>query len=57
MLGEPDYTEKTKKLSNDELLEQLDYCGHDPYYRKLYTTTVNEIRERLKHCNQVGENV
>ena len=50
MLGEADYTEETKKLSNDELLEQLDYCGHDSHYRKLYITTVNEIRERLKHC-------
>ena len=36
------------KLTADELIEELDYCGYDPYYDSLRKPIVDEIRRRLK---------
>lgn len=55
MFEEADYTEETKELTDEELLDQLEYCGYDRYYQKLYRTTLNEIRSRMKRSLRVPE--
>lgn len=34
-------------LSVDKLLDELDYCGFDSYYRPIREPVVAEIRKRL----------
>lgn len=35
------------KSTNDELIEQLDYCGYDPYYNDLRQEVIAEIKLRM----------
>lgn len=37
-----------KTVTNEELLEELDYCNHDTYYDEIYYAIVEEIRRRLE---------
>lgn len=48
-------TEELKKLkteleiaTTEEIIEQLEYCGRDPYYSDIYEIVVAEIEKRLK---------
>ena len=36
------------ELTTDELLDDLDYCGYDPYYDDFRKDIVAEIRRRLE---------
>lgn len=40
--------EDLEKISDDELFELLDWCGHDGYYNDLYNEVVEELKRRLK---------
>lgn len=48
MVGTSDRDKAINMLTVDELLEELDYCGYDPYYDSLRKPVIAEIRRRLK---------
>ena len=50
-MTEKEWLEKMKKSSNKELIESLEYCGHDPYYDELYWPIIKEIKRRLRKPN------
>lgn len=39
--------EETKNLSNKELIEQMELCDCDPYYRDIWEVTMDELKKRL----------
>ena len=39
---------KLKTAKSKEIIEQLEYCGRDPYYSDIYEIVVAEIEKRLK---------
>ena len=42
-----------KEMSTDELLDDLDYCGYDPYYDNFRKDIVAEIRRRLEEQQKI----
>lgn len=40
--------EELKVATNDELIDELDYCGYDSYYRDYRDDVVVEIKKRMK---------
>ena len=49
----PDKEKVVSKLTADELIEELDYCGYDPYYDLTRKPIVDEIHRRLKEQEPV----
>ena len=41
------------ELTTDELLDDLDYCGYDPYYDDFRKDIVTEIRRRLEEQPEI----
>ena len=41
-------TRYMQSLTNEELIDCLRWCGHDPYYNEDYEYTIKEIERRLK---------
>ena len=42
-----EWMKQIKTVTNKELLDTLEYCGHDGYYNDIYYTVLKEIRRRL----------
>jgi hypothetical protein len=38
-----------QNVSNKELMEALENCGHDGYYNVLYYPIIEELKRRLRH--------
>lgn len=47
-----EYIKTIPTLTNKELLEELDYCGYDSYYRTIREPVIEEITKRL---NRIAE--
>ncbi len=47
-MSDKEWLEHIKSVSDEELMEHLEWCGHDNYYNNLYEPIVKEIRRRLK---------
>ncbi len=41
-------TRDIQSLTNEELIANLRWCGHDPYYNEDYEYIIKEIERRLK---------
>lgn len=40
--------EELKTKTTDELIDELNYCGYDPYYKEYRADIVAEIMKRLQ---------
>lgn len=40
--------EELKTATNDELIDELNYCGYDSYYRDYRDDVVAEIKKRMQ---------
>lgn len=43
-----EWVEQIKTISDKELMEKLEWCGHDGYYNDIYCPIVKEIKRRLR---------
>ena len=46
-MTDEEWIKNIKNISDQELIEELDNCGHDGYYNDLYYSVVDEIKRRL----------
>ena len=46
-MTDKEYLENLKNLSNRELIEQLEYCDCDTYYRDLWEAIIKELKRRV----------
>lgn len=51
-LTDDEFLKQLGKLSNKDLMESLEHCGHDGYYSKLYYPIMEEVRKRLKELEE-----
>ena len=47
-MSDKEWLEQIKSVSDEELMEHLEWCGHDNYYNNLYEPIIKEIKRRLK---------
>lgn len=47
-MTDKEWIEQIKNVSDKELMEHLEWCGHDGYYSDLYYPIVKEIKRRLR---------
>lgn len=47
-MTDKEWVEQIKTISNEELMEKLEWCGHDGYYNDIYYPIVKEIKRRLR---------
>lgn len=52
---EANYTETLKNMTVDELIEEMEYFGCDPYYRDLWEETLAEIKHRMREQYKENE--
>ena len=43
-----EWLEQIKRVSDEELIEHLEWCGHDNYYNDIYEAIIEEINRRLR---------
>ena len=46
-MTEKEYVDYLDVLTNDDLIEELKYCGHDSYYNDMYYSILDEIKKRM----------
>ena len=46
-MSDKEWLEQIKSVSDEELMEHLEWCGHDNYYNDLYEPIIKEIKRRL----------
>ena len=46
-MTDQEYVDYLDVLTNDDLIEELKYCGHDPYYNDMYYPILDEIKKRM----------
>ena len=47
-MSDKEWLEQIKSVSDKELMEHLEWCGHDKYYNDLYKPIIKEIKRRLR---------
>ena len=47
--------EELQKANANEILEELCYCGRDPYYADYYENVTTEIKNRLEQITELTE--
>ena len=47
-MSDKEWLEQIKSVSDKELMEHLEWCGHDNYYNDLYEPIIKEIKRRLR---------
>lgn len=47
-MSDKEWLEQIKSVSDKELMEHLEWCGHDNYYSDLYEPIIKEIKRRLR---------
>lgn len=47
-MSDKEWLEQIKSVSDEELMESLEWCGHDNYYSDLYEPIIKEIKRRLR---------
>lgn len=47
-MSDKEWLEQIKSVSDEELMEHLEWCGHDNYYNDLYESIIKEIKRRLR---------
>lgn len=47
-MTDEEWVKGIKDISNDELLNTLEVCGHDGYYNHIYFPIIKEIKRRLR---------
>jgi len=47
-MTDKEWVEQIKIVSDEELMEKLEWCGHDGYYNDIYYPIVKEIKRRLR---------
>ena len=50
-MTDKEWLEEIKTMSNEELIEELEYCGHDGYYNSTYYPIIEELKRRLNIYN------
>ena len=48
-MTDKEWIEQIKTISDEELMEELEWCGHDGYYNDIYYAIVKEIKRRLRN--------
>ena len=46
-MTDQEYVDYLDVLTNDDLIEELKYCGHDSYYNDMYYSILDEIKKRM----------
>ena len=46
-MTDKEWIAQIKTVTNKELLDSLEYCGHDGYYNEIYHPILKEIKRRL----------
>lgn len=47
-MSDKEWLEQIESVSDEELMEHLEWCVHDNYYNNLYEPIIKEIKRRLK---------
>ena len=47
-MTDKEWVEQIKTISDEELMEKLEWCGHNGYYNDIYYPIVKEIKRRLR---------
>lgn len=42
-----EWLKQIQSISNEELMNSLEWCGHDGYYNSIYYPIIKELRRRL----------
>lgn len=50
-MNDKEWLENIQTISNKELIEVLEHCGHDGYYNSIYYPIIKELKRRLKINN------
>lgn len=46
-MTDKEWLQQIQSISNEELMNSLEWCGHDGYYNSIYYPIIKELRHRL----------